>query len=112
MNRKRKIPSRATESYENYYDDDYKAYIIDYYERNNLPLNGWIKPCINCGNFSSQHIIYRYDCRIKLLVSLCKGCRKYYSDKVDKVVEELIDKVENRIILNKRKKICFGNSIF
>ena len=105
MSKKRKIPSVATKSFEIYYDNDYKAYIIDYYKRDNLPLNGWIKPCINCENFSSQHIIYRYDSRIKILISFCKVCRKYYSDKVDKVVEELIDKVENRIILNKRKRI-------
>ena len=112
MSKKKKIPFVATKSFEIYHDDDYKAYIIDYYKRDNLPLNGWIKPCIECNSFSSQHIFYRYSNNIKILISLCRTCRKYYPDKVDKEVENLIDKVENKIILNKRKRICFGNKLF
>ena len=81
------IPEIATRSFNIYFSKDYDAYIIDYYISKTLPLNGWIKPCINCNTYTSKYII-KSIAESKFAINLCKSCQ--FNDKIDDKIDKLL----------------------
>ena len=97
-----KIPKKARKTFDLYYDNDKETYIIDYYKNKSFPLNGWLKPCINCYNITSNYIIFNYNDR-KIEISLCNLCKKKNKYKCWKRIYMLMDKIEEK---NKIKICC------
>ena len=95
------IPEQANKTYKIYYCPDYEAYIVDNYVSENLPLNGWIKFCINCGTYTSKYIIRAY-LDEPLVINVCNNCRKRKQMAVDIRISKLFDKiVQKNITINK-----------
>ena len=99
-----KIPKKARESFDLYYDDDKGIFIIDYYKNESLPLNGWLKPCINCYSITSNYIIFNYNDR-EIEISLCRLCNKN-KYKNYKRINFLMDKIEENEEINKFCESC------
>jgi hypothetical protein len=94
-----KIPKKAGETFKLYYDDDIGAYIIDYYKNESIPLNGWLKHCINCYAITSKYVIFDYMENKKIAISLCPRCNKNIKYKR---INLLMDKINK----NNKCKFC------
>lgn len=98
------IPKKAKETFQLYYDDDREIYIIDYYVNKSLPLNGWLKPCVNCYTITSKYFMFNYNDR-KIEISLCNQC-DIKKKKIYKRIYRLMDIIKEENKLNKYCKIC------
>ena len=74
--------------------------IVDYYKNVSLPLNGWLKPCINCYSITSNYIIFNYNDR-EIEISMCDLCKKNNKYKCKKRIYMLMDKIEEMNEINK-----------
>lgn len=97
-----KIPKRAGETFKLYYDNDIKAYIVDYYNNESLPLNGWLKPCVNCYNITSKYVIFGYKNQ-EIAISLCSKCSKNINYKR---IYMLMDKIDEMNEIDNECKFC------
>lgn len=87
------IPIKAKKSYKIFYCYDYDAYIIDDYISETLPLNGWIKFCINCRTRTSKYIIRHY-LGEPFVINICNCCKKYNQIETDINISRLFDKID------------------
>jgi len=86
------IPEKANKTYKIYYCPDYEAYIVDDYIYKSLPLNGWIKLCINCRVQTSKYIVRSYLGK-PFVINVCSNCRKLKQMAVDIRISRLLDKI-------------------
>ena len=98
----KKIPKKAEGTFRLYYDDDINVYIIDYYKNKSLPLNGWLKPCINCYGIISKYVIFDYNNQ-KIAISLCSRCNKNINYKR---IYLLMDKIDEMYEIDNECKFC------
>ena len=57
-----------------YYSNLFQKYIIDYYENDSFPLNGWFKECILCYTVTGKYIEHNYNDKI-IIIPMCNGCK-------------------------------------
>ena len=50
--------------------------IYMYYQKDNLPREGWIQGCFCCDLNTSKTILFKKDHKDKFLMYLCKDCQK------------------------------------
>lgn len=87
------IPKQANKTYKIYYCRDYDAYIVDNYISENLPLNGWIKFCINCEIQTSKYIISHYFGK-SFVINICHNCKRKNQIETDINISRLFDKID------------------
>ena len=86
------IPLQANKTYKIYYCHDYEAYIVDNYISESLPLDGWIKCCINCETYTSKYIIRHY-LGEPIVINVCNNCRRRKQMAVDIGISKLFKKI-------------------
>jgi len=87
------IPKQANKTYKIYYCHVYDAYIVDNYISENLPLNGWIKFCINCEIHTSKYIIRHYLGK-PFVINICHNCKRKNQIETDINISRLFDKID------------------
>ena len=95
------IPDYSNYRCSGYFSSIKNAYILDYYNNLSLPLNGWLKNCINCYKICSQYIYIDYKLR-RIIIPICYDCQKYKN--IDDNILVFIKKFKFFIIKKKNKK--------